>query len=176
MSFDPLILEPGDFHRASTIVGGLPRLMKPDLIIAPDGAPYLYRWFVIPRSEQGEVYLHVQIASDPDRPLHDHPWDNQSVILAGGYDEIIQPNPPWSGTCTRLRRKGDVVQRKAEEAHRLVLPEGTPYTMSLFTTGPVRRAWGFWMPTHKGRPEWVDSREVTVSTDDGRSIWKEPVR
>lgn len=175
-TFDPLILDPADYHRAIQIVGDLRRLMRPDLIIAPDGDPYLYRWEVVPKSEQGEVYFHIQVASDPDRPLHDHPWHNQSVILAGGYTELVQENPPWSGTVTRDRHKGDVIQRAATEAHRLILPPGVPYTMTLFTTGPVIRAWGFWVPTHKGRPEWVDAREVTVATDDGRSIWKEPIR
>lgn len=177
MSFDPLILAPEDFHVASGIVGGLPRLMKPDLEIQPDGTPYLYRWEIIPRRKfGGNVYFHIQVASDPERPRHDHPWDNQSVILAGGYDETYQEAPPWSRPQTRSVRKGDTVHRKAEEAHRLILPEGVPYTMTLFTTGPVKRPWGFWINTHRGRPEWVDEHECIVQTGDGRSIFKEPVR
>lgn len=174
-TFDPLHLEPGDLHRACQIVGGIHRLYKPDLEIAPDGSPYLYRWHVVDRNKEANVYLHIQVASDPERPLHDHPWDNQSVILAGGYLEIIQENPPWSGLVHRRRNPGDTVQRKATESHRLVLPMDVPYTMSLFTTGPVKRDWGFWMPTHKGRPQWHSHQECIVNTPDGKSIFRNPL-
>ncbi len=122
-------------------------LLRP-LILAPDGQPYLFRWHLVPHNNRANVYLHIQVASDPERPLHDHPWDNQSVILSGGYDEMfdLTPGHPHSRTLTRSLRKGDVVTRKAEEAHRLILPPGIPYTMTLFSTGPKRRAWGFWYP------------------------------
>lgn len=173
--FDPLILEPEDFHVASQIVGGMQRLANPDLVIAPDGNDYLYRWYLIPRRAAGaNAYLHIQVASDPERPLHDHPWDNQSVILAGGYDEILHETPPWGPKKTLSRVKGDVVQRKATEAHRLILPAGVPYTMTLFTTGPVIREWGFWLLSHRGRPEWVPHSECLVEGPDGRSLFKEP--
>jgi len=173
--FDPLILEPADYHRAAGIVGGTQRLHKPDLVIAPDGNPYLYRWEIIQRNKQANLYFHIQTASDPERPLHDHPWDNQSVILAGGYEEILQENPPWSGQKRVLRGKGDVVQRKAFEAHRLILPEIYPYTMTLFSTGPHVREWGYWIPTHRGRPDWVNNKECNVEVD-GVAYFKEPVR
>jgi hypothetical protein len=63
-------------------------LRYPDLVIAPDGKPYLYRWHVFPQNAAAGVYFHIQVQSDPERPLHDHPWDNTSVILSGGYDEL----------------------------------------------------------------------------------------
>lgn len=169
------ILSDEDIGVAVKLVGGITRLAKPDLVIAPDGEPYLYRWHVVPRNTKGNVYFHIQVASDPERPLHDHPWHNQSVILSGGYDEIVQSNPPWSSRTTEYRRKGDVVHRQAYEAHRLILPEGTPYTMSLFTTGPKVREWGYWIPSHRGRPEWVSNEECNVVVD-GVSLFKEPVR
>lgn len=174
-TFDPLILEPRDYHRAIQLVGSIERLMRPDLEIAPDGDVYLYRWFVTPRGRDGNVYFHIQVASDPERPLHDHPWDNQSVILAGGYHEVVQENPPWSGRKTHTRIKGDTIQRKATEAHRLILPEGVPYTMTLFTTGTTVRDWGYWIPDHRGRLTWTSHAECNVVVD-GKSVFKEPVR
>lgn len=173
ITFDPLILDPADYHYAAGIVGR-DRLFRPDLEIAPDGSPYLYRWHVVPRNRQANVYLHVQVASDPERPLHDHPWDNQSVIISGGYQEIINTNPPWGRQTTVLRGPGDVIHRKAAEAHRLILPEGTKYTLSLFSTGPVVRDWGFWFANHRGRPDWASHGECIIETPDGRSIFKEP--
>ncbi len=143
--FDWNLLSGADFSVAKAILGGL---RKPDLIISPEGErPYLCRWNVIPRSKFANIYFHIQLSSDPERPLHDHPWDNQSVILSGGYEEIYNSTPAtiWRQS-TRSLRKGDVQWRPAIEAHRLLLPEFYPYTMTLFSTGPVVREWGFWCP------------------------------
>lgn len=169
------LLSEDDFSKAVSIVGGWDRLAHPDVVIAPDGEPYIYRWHVIPRNAAGaNVYFHIQVASDPERPLHDHPWDNVSHILAGGYDEVYQGEPPWSHARTIERRVGDVILRKAEVAHRLILPEDVPYTMTLFTTGPVRRAWGFWINNHRGIPTWVEHEKCIVLQPDGRSIFVQP--
>lgn len=168
------ILREEDYKLARSIVGGYDRLLEPDVIIAPDGQPYLYRWHVIPRNADANVYFHVQVASDPERPLHDHPWDNVSVILAGGYDELLQAAPPFGHTIKVRRQKGDTIFRKADAAHRLILPEGTPYTMTLFTTGPTKRDWGFWIVDHRGQPMWRSHKECVVVTPEGRSMFVEP--
>jgi len=166
--FDPSILIDADRHTALMILGSEERLAAPDLIIAPDGNPYLYRWWVIPHNNLCGVYFHIQVADDPERPLHDHPFDNTSTILAGGFLEKIDTNPEFKpGVCpTRRRRPGDVVFRQAEWAHRLFLPEGVPYSMSLFTTGPHRRDWGFWFPDG-----WRSQSEVIV-TENGKSEFR----
>lgn len=144
-------IDPEDFKLALNLLGR-DRFVEdgPDLVIAPAGkdTPYIYRWELV-RGYEANVYFHIQVASDPERPLHDHPWDNQSVILAGGYDEIVNLCPDRENVndeFIRKVRKGDVVQRKASEAHRLLLPPDIPYTMSLFSTGPKVRDWGFWYP------------------------------
>lgn len=160
-----------DAALAQSIIGSINR--PPDLVIAPDGhGEYLFRWEVIPRNNQANVYFHVQTQSDPERPLHDHPWDNTSVILSGGYDEIINKTPEY-GRCfserdTHVHKRiaGDVVHRPATWAHRLILPPEIPYTMTLFTTGPKVRKWGFW---DKGI--FTPFTEVT-SEVDGKSSWK----
>lgn len=158
-------LNDDDLDAARTILGDY---RDPDLIIAPDGEPYLYRWHVIPRRAVGaNVYFHIQTASDPDRPLHDHPWANQSVILAGCYDEVVQDHPPSGPTRRAWRVKGDCIQRPAFQAHRLILPSETPYTMTLFTTGPKVRDWGFWTPEG-----FVNNEDYTETLPDGRSVVK----
>ena len=143
---------------------------KPDLVIAPDGSPYLLRWHLV-KSRVANVYLHLQVASDPERPLHDHPWDNQSVILAGGYLEVLcQDNGSAGGPAipiiSSFRKAGDVISRKAAEPHRLVLANkaGLPqYALTLFTSGPKIREWGFWYPEG-----WVPNYDV-VRTENGVS-------
>lgn len=163
-----------DFNLALALIGGWEHFLHPDVIIAPDGAPYLYRWHVVPRNKDANVYFHIQVASDPERPLHDHPWDNTSVILSGGYEEIIQNDPPWGGKLSRPRVKGQTVYRKAETAHRLILPDETPYTMTLFSTGPVRRDWGFWLVDSRGYPKWRPHTDCIITAPDGQSVFREP--
>lgn len=158
-----------DREIAHNYIGSLYR--PPDLVIAPEGhGEYLFRWYVAHRNRQGNVYFHVQTASDPERPLHDHPWDNTSVILSGGYDEIIcmEPDNSECPTVTVQRRAGDVIHRPATWGHRLILPEGFKYTMTLFVTGPKVREWGFWH-----NQEFTPYQDVTV-LEDGKSKWKEP--
>lgn len=165
--FDWSILTPEDLNLAESIVGHTRSLKYPDLVIAPDLQAYLFRWHVVQRSKLANVYFHVQVASDPERPLHDHPWDNFSVILSGGYDELWDPAPYTIGDdfhpVTRKFRKGDTVKRKATEAHRLLLPADIPYTMSLFSTGPKVNDWGFWYPDGKHLYQDVTRVEGNVS-------------
>jgi hypothetical protein len=134
------------------------------MVLAPLGKPYLFRWRMTPKGIGANVFLHLQVASDPERPLHDHPWDNQSVILVGGYDEEIHADkrngPEWDYGARRTLRKGSVVHRQAAEAHRLILPPEIPYTLSLFTTGPKIREWGFYMPEG-----WTNADEVFKTRD-----------
>lgn len=118
---------------------------KPDEIFDGSGEPYLYRWYVVPKNPNANVYFHLQASSDPDRPLHDHPWDSMSVILAGGYDEV-RYNTDTDLEYIVPAREGDVIVRNAAAHHRLILPEGIPYTMTQFATGPKVRDWGFHTP------------------------------
>lgn len=165
----------GDFLMSGDIKGIRVKFRRPDMIIAPDGDDYIFRWHLIPRREVGaNVYLHLQVADDPERPLHDHPWDNQSVILAGGYREVYVEAPAliWNER-ERDCREGRVVQRRAEEAHRLFLLPGCHYTISLFSTGPVIREWGFWFDGTILLPRtWRPHTDVIQELPDGRSIFK----
>lgn len=172
MKFDWLVLTEKDFALAADILGASKRgrfapLPDPDLVIAPDGVPYLYRWHLA-RTNPGSCYFHIQVADDPERPLHDHPADNCSVILSGGYDELLDmaPQDMAGPPTTYKRRSGDMIFRKAEWAHRLLLPPGFRYTMTLFMFGPKRREWGFWTKTG-----WVPYTAVT-ETHDGVSVHK----
>lgn len=159
-----------DLNLVGKIVGA-PRLETPNLEISPDGKPYLYRWHIV-YDMAATVHLHIQVASDPGRELHDHPWDNQSVILSNGYEEEYWPMPSdWHARTRaphhkRSLRKGDVVTRKAEEAHRLILPPEFAYTMTLFSAGPVRRNdWGFWYPDG-----WHSHKQHCIVDDAGVSL------
>lgn len=117
---------------------------EPDVII---GDNYLRRWWVIPRNNHHNMYLHEILRSDDDRALHDHPWKNISWVIDGGYIEHLP-----DGIAIE-RRAGDIVQRHAEALHRLEIAEGGR-ALSLFITGPKVREWGFACP--QGWRHWRD--------------------
>lgn len=145
-TFDPSILLPEHRNLLALYVGD-ERVEHPDIVIGLErGEPYLTRWYIAPRNKHGNCYLHIQTRSDDDRALHDHPWQNMSVILAGGYDEVIG-DAFGNELATVRRQEGDVVQRDTTWTHRLIMPEWNTlgYTMTLFTTGPKVRDWGFWV-------------------------------
>jgi hypothetical protein len=169
MMFDFSKITEEDRHTFSGLIGSLYR--EPDLVITGDDEkPYLYRWWVTPHSQEANVYAHIQVASDPARPLHDHPWDNMSVILSGGYREKLCHFPSMFDAKVLFypRKKGDAIFRKAEWAHRLILPAHIPYAMTLFSTGPKIREWGFW----HGQ-EWHSFSEW-CKKDAEKSVWVGP--
>lgn len=139
----------------------------PDLTIGGgDADPYLRRWYLIPRNRVCNIYLHQFLRDDDDRALHDHPWPNCSIVLAGRYEEVRFARRPMHGeplppTVSRWRRPGRPVLRRARTAHRVVLARdqhGRPVPCwSLFLTGVNLRSWGFWCPM--GR--WVHWRSFT---------------
>ncbi len=121
-------------------------LREPDFVIGEVSAPYLRRWWQVPRNEQCNVYLHEILRSDDDRALHDHPWPNTSFVLAGRY---VEHTPDGSF----LREAGWSGSRPAEAAHRLEILPGER-AITLFMTGPKLREWGFHCP--KGWVHWRD--------------------
>lgn len=114
------------------------------------------------------VRAHVIMRSDNDRCLHDHPCGSISVVLDGGYWEVLpcagppearqelldevmaargcKPSADLVRRAARCavywRGSGAVVVRRAGGFHRLILPPGTR-TSSIFALGPRRHSWGF---------------------------------
>lgn len=138
----------------------------PDFVIGEESNPYLRRWWVIPRNEGCNVYLHEILRSDDDRAGHDHPWPNTSHIIEGGYTEVTYySNEPWTEAYRYERKAGDTVSREATDTHRLILPDGGR-CVSLFMTGPKLREWGFWCPNP---PRFVPWRDFTAG-ENGETV------
>lgn len=142
----------------------------PDLTIGGEDNPYMRRWFVIPRNPFQNIYLHEILRSDDDRAGHDHPWDNQTLVIDGQYSEVLfHAEFPWQSTGSIVRKPGDTVIRKATDTHRLVVPEGGR-AVTLFTTGPRVRDWGFWCPrSDERKPRWIHWRDFT-SGPNGETV------
>lgn len=126
---------------------------EPDFAVEQNDAPYIVRWWVIPRNRFFNIWVHKIYQSDTDEGMHDHPWHNFTFILKGAYDEIMltySKNLIHSYSdqmnfydCERSlieRKRFNFVFRNAREPHRLIVK--SPVT-TLFITGPVVREWGF---------------------------------
>lgn len=82
----------------------------------------------------GNLYLHHFLRSDEDLCLHDHPWRFVTLILWGGYREVLPGG-------ARHRPPGTLLFRPATFRHRI---ECDRPAWSLVFVGTKRRAWGFW--------------------------------
>lgn len=141
-------------------------LRAPDYVIGPPEKPYLRRWWIIPRNEGCNVYLHEILRSDEDRAGHDHPWHNTSYLIDGAYEEVVYHlNKPWLEAYRINRVAGESAQRHPGDTHRLIVPEGGR-AVSLFVTGPKVRNWGFWCAEGE---RWVDWRDFTGG-DNGELV------
>lgn len=128
---------------------------EPDFKVGPEGDPYMLRWFITPRSDNGGIYLHKFLKDDEDRAFHDHPWDSVSILLSGELQELRPHRPPYTISA------GQTVERKAPYPHRLkVIEQG----FTLFIMGPRIREWGFLCP--QGWRHWTRF----VSPNDTGSI------
>ena len=119
---------------------------KPDFVIGDD---YLRRWWLIPRNNFFNVYLHQFLHSDEDRALHDHMYHNVSYLLEGSY---IEHTIAQGGVQHQQKFEAGALRfRMPQTAHRIEINEPC---WSLFITGPRVRQWGFHCP--KGWRHWKD--------------------
>lgn len=104
-------------------------------IIGSDGSTYMRRWKLL-RTPWFQIRVHHILRSDRDDALHDHPAAFVSLVLRGGYEEVVpalQIEAWWRRTrpqnlaadfaayLIREVRPGQVVVRRAADLHRLVL-------------------------------------------------------
>lgn len=98
------------------------------------GIPFLERYFIA-RLCGVSVYVHRFIASDPDRGLHDHPWNWAcSFVLKGWYYDERRAGTKQVAWFNRL--DGDAF-------HRVLLPPLQGEVWTLFVHGPNVKGWGF---------------------------------
>lgn len=120
-----------------------------------NGLKYLTRLRIIQTPWFG-VYLHNLYEPDADRDMHDHPWEFISIILRGGYTEIVNPIPHVMDTPAynfkRRWNRWSWHKMSTDKAHRILsVDDGT---ISLILVGRRKRSWGFYTPEG-----WVDWRE-----------------
>lgn len=105
------------------------------------GEPYLERYYLL-GALGWHVYLHRFVDSDPDRGLHDHPWDRAlSLVLVAGYDEM-RGDAGTAETTRRFVGPWRLNRLRGDDFHRVVLRGGRP-AWTLFLHGPRAKGWGF---------------------------------
>jgi hypothetical protein len=140
---------------------GLPVPKRPpDLTIGDPAAPYLRRWYLFGgRSDAAfpfNIMLHQILRDDDDRALHDHPWDNVSMVLSGKIRDVR-----FDG-YTDLSA-GDTLYREAASPHRIMVSPFSGPAWTMFVAGPKIREWGFHCPQGwRHWAEFVDSRDRGV--------------
>ncbi|MEM9450312.1 MAG: hypothetical protein AAGA75_17495 [Cyanobacteria bacterium P01_E01_bin.6] len=140
-------------------------MLKPHRIIGRANAPYLLRWYLIPRNPWFNIYLHKFLRSDNDVP-HDHPWNSVSVALWGKAIEQIFIEDAID-VKVKYIRAGDIVGRSALHRHQMIIFK--PF-WTLFITGPVTREWGFWCGDRRDR--FVPWKAFTVEKDGVSEVGK----
>ena len=131
-----------ELNRAIRWVDGAPDItgLPCDVISSEEAGEYMRRYH-LKYSKLTSIRFHHILASDPQRDLHNHPWDFISVILSGGYTEHTPDGSiRYDAPC--------VIRRPAEQFHRLEL-DGDAWTYVV--TGRVKQRWGFqtdrgWIP------------------------------
>lgn len=118
------------------------------------------RWRLI-KTPWFQLFVHAIYDHDHDHHCHDHPWDFASLVIKGGYEEMVETprffdvntNRYAVDTKIRVRKLGSVAKLPAEGMfHRITrLLDGTCYTLVL--ASGRKRNWGFFHHV-KG---WVDN-------------------
>jgi hypothetical protein len=115
-------------------------------IIGPPECPLFHRWTLLEPKIRGRVPFKVMLhhfmpnRQDADVP-HDHPRSFVTLVLRGGYDDLI---PDANGDL----HVGDHLSaptvrfRRAEHAHMTRTDDRGAWTLVIM--GPERRPWGFW--------------------------------
>lgn len=106
-------------------------LTRRDLSWAEIGEQFT-RWTL--KTPWGNVLLHRMYAPVKHAHYHDHPWNFWSIVLWGGYEEVIR------GGITEWRRPGSIRYRTAETAH-ITTTYDRGVSWSLCFTGPKIREW-----------------------------------
>lgn len=157
---------------------------KPMRLIEINGDAYLERYHVA--SLFGfKIWLHRFIRNDSDRHLHNHPWHALSVILTGGYREIVALKGYRNWDIVDYKR-GNFNLIKADKTHRILQVE--PNTWTLMLVSPrTGKGWSFvdddgnltdgvsggrdWHRLAGNRYEVYKSRYLTIRTGSAYRDW-----
>lgn len=124
-----------------------------------NGEDYLFRLRIFDTPWLG-VYLHDIFEPDGDRDPHNHPWPFISIVLRGGYVEVVheEPEQEMSGVSPanpimKVHKRFSVHRMGGDNAHRII--KAQPGLKTLIIRGRrLPKGWGFF--TREGYVPWQD--------------------
>jgi len=139
----------------------------PARLISDNGVDYMIRFYLFTAFGR-RWYIHMFLASDPDRGIHNHPWRKVwSFILLGWYFEELRGPSHQTGMRSNGRRVRKVRwfnTLTADTCHRVILPSDEPvWTLFVHTLGDVQE-WGFFerINTESPKADWMSSYRKQV--------------
>lgn len=134
----------------------------PARLIQDDGVNYMIRFYLFTMFNR-RFYIHMFLASDPDRGIHNHPWRKAwSFILLRWYFEELRGPANQTGMASKGRRVRKVKwfnSLTADTTHRVILPDDKPvWTLFVHTVGDVQE-WGFFERIDESRlpADWMST-------------------
>lgn len=121
---------------------------------------YLKRLHVV-QTPYFSICCHWIISPDQERDLHDHPVSFLSIILRGGYTDVVRVarDGLW-GTEQQIHRFIRYIPGTFWWTHRIVAVK--PKTLTLCFMTPNKREWGF--HTANGWVHWKNYEALNRST------------
>lgn len=124
-------MSPELLARLQSWAGDIVSSRPPDMRMPSPADAYLLQWEVGVNGGDNCVFVHKIVEGPTPDLLHDHSWDNASIIVLGRYIEHCPEG-------TLLRQPGDVVFRAAADKHRLELYSGET-CVTVWLTGDYAR-------------------------------------
>ncbi len=128
------------------------------LIPCENGEQYLARLRIIDTPWFG-IYLHDIFEPDGNRDPHNHPWSFISIVLRGGYVEVVLDEPGQERTVgperptIKVHKRFSVHRMDADSAHRIITAK--PRLKTLIIRGRRNpKGWGFF--TYDGYVPWQE--------------------
>jgi hypothetical protein len=161
-------------------------LLRCRIILSNQDEPYLERYHLLRLPGGGGIYLHRFLASDPDRGLHDHPWDRAfGLVLTGGYKELrLAPQGDGEKIVEQRLGPGSINNIRGDDFHRIVLPDARE-AWTLFGHTRKYKDWGFVNLDAAGQRHYQPHEDVTHEPDHahwwqsaprGRHAAREPLK
>jgi len=155
-------------------------LLRCRIINGNHGEPYLERYHLFRLPGGYSVYLHRFLASDPDRGLHDHPWNKaMGFILSGSYSELR-----LNKKSNKAKDEANVIERhfhpgntnhiRGNDFHRIIL-EQNKQVWTLFSHGPKIKNWGFLEFDEEGNQQF-NPHESVANESNHENWWQHSPR
>lgn len=132
-------------------------LLRCRIIRGNMGEPYLERYHLFRLPGGGGAYIHRFLSSDPDRGLHDHPWNRAlGIVLAGGY---VEQRLIDNRVVERTLGAGMINRLSGDDFHRVILPH-EHHAWTFFMHTAKVRDWGFLTIGESGEPLYTAHDKV----------------